>query len=148
DLVRYLRDRGVLAQQDRRWQLARSLPELERELPESVRSTIARKLERLDETDRKLLVAAAVQGHNFDSAVVSEATGVDPADVEERLEGLATIHALVRSEGNKEFPDLALTVKYRFVHVLYQNVLYGSLQPTRRAALSAKVAQSLVGHFG
>jgi predicted ATPase len=148
DLVRYLRDRGVLAQEDRRWRLGRSLPELERELPESVRSTIARKLERLDEADRKLLLAAAVQGHSFDSTVVSEATGVDAADVEERLEGLAQIHALVRSEGGKEFPDLVLTVKYRFVHVLYQNVLYGSLQPTRRAALSARVAQSLVAHHG
>jgi predicted ATPase len=148
DLVRYLRDRGVIAHEDQRWRLARSLYELERELPESVRSTIARKLERLDETDRKLLLAAAVQGHSFDSTVVSEATSVDPADVEERLEGLAQVHALVRSDGSKEFPDLVLTVKYRFVHVLYQNVLYGSIQPTRRAALSAKVAQSLVLHHG
>jgi predicted ATPase len=148
DLVRYLRDRGFLAQKEQRWQLARSLPELERELPESVRSTIARKLERLDETDRKLLLAGAVQGHSFDSTVVSEATGVDAADVEERLEGLAQVHALVRSEGSEEFPDLRLTVKYRFVHVLYQNVLYGSLQPTRRSTLSAKVAESLVAHYG
>ena len=53
--------------------LARSVADIERELPESVRSMIARKIERLDEADRRLLVAASVQGHEFDSATVSEA---------------------------------------------------------------------------
>jgi hypothetical protein len=135
-------------QEDGRWRLVRSLSELASELPESVRSTISRKIERLEDTDRKLLLAAAVQGHGFDSTTVSEATGIDAADVEERLERLDRVHALVRSAGSQEFPDLTLTVKYRFVHVLYQNVLYATLQPTRRAALSAKVVQSLVTRLG
>ena len=148
DLVRHLRDRGVLAEEDGRWRLVRSLPDLEHELPESVRSTIAQKIERLDETDRKLLLAAAVQGNRFDSTVVAEAAGIDAADVEERLERLDQVHGLVRSHGTDEFSDLAVTVKYYFVHVLYQNVLYASLQPTRRASLSASVAQSLVTHHG
>ena len=146
DLLRDLRDRGMFTQEGGAWRLARALPELG--LPASVRSTIARKLERLDDTDRKLLLAAAVQGHSFDSTIVSEVTGVDAAEVEERLEGLSEAHALVGPVGSGEFPDRTLTLKYRFVHVLYQNVLYGSLQPTRRAGLSAKVAQSLVGHYG
>jgi predicted ATPase len=41
-----------------------------------------------------------------------------------------------------------LTLDYQFVHVLYQNVLYGSLQPTRRAAISGSVAKALVKHHG
>jgi predicted ATPase len=39
-------------------------------------------------------------------------------------------------------------VRYRFVHVLYQNALYASLRPTRRASLSAAVAQGLAGYYG
>ena len=61
---------------------------------------------------------------------------MDPAEVEERLESLERVHVFVRRGEEMEFPDGTLTLKYRFVHVLYQNVLYASLQPTRRAALS------------
>jgi predicted ATPase len=148
DLLRYLRDRRVLSEEGGRWVVTRPLDEIERELPESVRSMIVRKIERLSETDRKLVVAASVQGHEFDSAVVSEALGIDPGDVEERLEALDRVHVFVRTFGEQEFPDRTLTMRYRFVHVLYQNVLYASLQPTRRASLSGKVAAALARHHG
>ena len=98
DLFRYLRDRHVIAQQDGRWELTRSLTEVERELPESVRSLIARKIERLDERDRRLLTAASVQGHEFDSTTISEALGSDAAEVEERLEALDRVHVF-RTDG-------------------------------------------------
>jgi len=148
DLLRDLRDRHVITEESGKWVVVGSIPDIERELPESVRGMIARKIERLDETDRRLLVTASVQGHEFDSAVVSEALGADPADVEERLDALDRIHVFVKLAGEETFPDHTPTLRYRFVHVLYQNVLYGSLQPTRRASLSAKVAQALVAHHG
>ena len=86
---------------------------------------IARKIERLDEVDRRLLVAASVQGHEFDSAVVAEAIEMDPADVEERLDALEHVHVFVKRMREHEFPDLTLSLQYQFVHVLYQNALYG-----------------------
>ena len=107
---------------------------------------IARKIEQVDERDRALLLAASVQGPEFDSAVVSEAIEMDPADVEERLDVLERVHVFVKRGSEYEFPDLTLTLHYQFVHVLYQNVLYASLQPTRRAALSGRVARALVAH--
>src|SRR5262249_51622876 len=118
------------------------------ELPESVRSMIERKIAQLGEEDRRLLVAASVQGYEFDAAVVSQALGLDAAEVEEQLEGLERVHGFVRLVREHEFPDRTLTLRYRFVHALYQNALYASLRPTRRATLSAAVAQGLVGHFG
>jgi predicted ATPase len=54
----------------------------------------------------------------------------------------------VRAVREQEFPDRTLTLRYRFVHVLYQNALYASLRPTRRASLSAAVAQALLGYYG
>jgi predicted ATPase len=148
DLLRHLRDRQVLAHEQGRWVLAQSLPELERELPESVRSMIERKIAQLGEEDRRLLVAASVQGYEFDAAVVSKVLGLDAAEVEEQFEGLERVHAFVRLVREHEFPDRTLTLRYRFVHVFYQNALYASLRPTRRASLSAAVAQALVGHYG
>src|SRR5262249_47729953 len=47
-----------------------------------------------------------------------------------------------------EFPDRALTLRYAFVHVLYQNALYASLLPTRKAAWSGVAAQALLDHYG
>jgi serine/threonine protein kinase/predicted ATPase len=148
DLLRYLRDRGNLVQGQECWTLAAALPDLLLELPESVRSMIQRKLDRLDEADRRLLAAAAVQGYEFDSAVVAAALGRDAAEAEERLAELERGHALLRRLREHEFPDGTPTVRYAFVHVLYQNALHATLQPTRRVALSAAVARTLLDHHG
>ncbi len=148
DLLRYLRERGVIAEADGRWSLAQDLPDLRRELPSSVRSMIQRKLDRLEEEDRMLLAAASVQGQEFDSAVVAGALGLHAAEVEERLQTLDRVHGLVRSVREQEFPDRTLTVRYVFVHILYQQALYHDLQPTRRASLGAALAQTLERHQG
>jgi serine/threonine protein kinase/predicted ATPase len=148
DLLRYLRDRQVLTHEQGRWTLGQSVPDLRRDLPESVRGMIQRKIDQLGEDDRRLLVAASVQGYEFDSAVVARVLQRDAAEVEERLDELDRIHAFVRMVREQEFPDRTLTLRYRFVHVLYQNALYASLGPTRRAALSAAVAQALLECVG
>ena len=48
---------------------------------------IQRKIDQLGEDDRRLLVAASVQGYEFDSAVVARVLERDAAQVEERLDG-------------------------------------------------------------
>ncbi|HEX5731429.1 MAG TPA: protein kinase [Blastocatellia bacterium] len=148
DLVRYLRDKQVIREAEGEWTLACSIAEIEQDMPESVRGMIQRKIDRLGDDDRRLLVAASVEGYDFDSAVIARALGLDPADVEERLEEMERVHALVRFVAEDEYPDRTLTLRYRFVHVLYQNALYGQLRPTRKASLSAAVAQALMGYYG
>ena len=148
DLVRYLKDEGVIAEEQERWALARDANAIEGKLPESVRGMIQRKMDQLDEEDLSLMLAASVQGYEFDSAVIAKALWQDPAEIEERLRSLDRIHAFIRLVKEREFPDRTLTLRYRFVHVLYQNALYGSLMPTRRAALSASVAEALLDFYG
>jgi TolB-like protein/predicted ATPase len=148
DLLHYLRDRQVLTSEQGRWTLRESVPDLQRDLPESVRGMIQRKIDQLGEDDRRFLVAASVQGYEFDSAVVARVLERDEAEVEERLDELDRVHAFVRIVGEQEFPDRTLTPRYRFVHALYQNALYASLRPTRRALLSAAMAEALLGFYG
>lgn len=148
DLLRYLRDQQVLTQDQGRWFLRRSVPNLREDLPESVRGMIQRKIDQLGDDARRLLVAASVQGCEFDSAVVAQVLKQDAADIEDLLGELERVHAFVRAVREHEFPDRTPTVRYRFVHVLYQNVLHASLQPTRRASLSASVAQAQRGFYG
>ncbi|HET9683644.1 MAG TPA: hypothetical protein VFP15_06040, partial [Gemmatimonadaceae bacterium] len=148
DLLHYLRTRGVIANGSDGWTLAQSVPVIEHELPESTRSMIQRKIEQLDDADRRLLSAASVQGYEFDSVLIAGLMTMDPADVEERLERLEHVHGLVRRAREHGLPDGALNVRYRFVHVLYQNALYAALTPTRRVSLSARAAQLLLEHHG
>jgi tetratricopeptide (TPR) repeat protein len=148
DLIRYLRDRNVIAQANGSWTVTQALPDVERELPESVRGMIERKIAQLGEEDRKLLIAASVQGYEFDSAVVAQVLNLEADQVEERLEKLERVFAFVKLVSEEEFPNRTLTLRYRFVHVLYQNTLYASLRPTRKASLSAAVAHSLESFHG
>jgi predicted ATPase len=148
DLLRDLRDRGVIVPDGGRWALVRALPDLQRELPESVRGIIQRKLDQLGEADRQLLMAASVQGPEFDSAVVARLLEREAADVEERLDVLQRVHALVRLVREQTFPDGVLTLRYGFVHVLYQNALHAAPQPTRKAAWSGAAAEALLDHYG
>ena len=171
DLVRYLRDRNVIRRTDfslvppetepteafatasltearATWTLAEALPDIERELPESVRGMIERKIAQLEPDDHKLLTAASVQGYEFDSAVIAKVLKLDADEIEERLEKLERVFAFVKLASEAEFPNGTLTLKYRFVHVLYQNALYASLRATRKATLSRDVALALEVCYG
>jgi serine/threonine protein kinase/tetratricopeptide (TPR) repeat protein len=148
DLLRDLRRRHVLRQQDGRWTVAEDLSTLERELPESVRSLIQRKMDALEDSDRRLLAAASVQGLDFDSAIVAAALSLDDEQVEDRLERLEREHALVRFVDEFENVDRSLTLRYRFSHHVYHNAFYDSLRATRRVALSRTIAEKLVQRTG
>jgi predicted ATPase len=148
DMVRHLRDSHAIREEHGRWISGESLPDIHRELPVSVRSMIRQKIGQLGDADLRLLATASVQGCEFDTAVVAGAVQRDAADVEERLEVLDRVHCFVRLVDERELPDHTMTLRYRFVHVLYQNALYDSLQPSRRASLSAAVADALLVHHG
>jgi tetratricopeptide (TPR) repeat protein len=139
DLVRYLRERGLSAD----W-----AEEIERNIPESLRGMIERKIETLDDEHRQLLRVAAVQGFEFDSAIVAQVLERDPADVEDALQSLERVHGIVQLLREQELPSRLFSLRYQFVHVLYQGALYGSVSPTRKAVWSGKVAEALEREHG
>jgi tetratricopeptide (TPR) repeat protein len=139
DLVRYLRERDAIED----W-----AAEIERNIPESLRGMIERKLERLDDGERQLLRVAAVQGFQFDSAIIAAVLERDPADVEDTLQSLDRVHGLVQLLREQEFPNRLFSLRYQFVHVLYQSALYASISPTRKAGWSSRVAGALEAAHG
>ena len=147
DVLRDLRRRQVIRQVDGRWIVEENLSELESELPQSVVSLIQRKLEALDEGDRKLLAAASVQGVDFDSAIVARALQLPADEVEDRLEKLEREHALVAFRDEFECADRSLTLRYRFAHHLYHNIIGESLRITRRVSLSRAIAEGLIARL-
>jgi serine/threonine protein kinase/tetratricopeptide (TPR) repeat protein len=144
DLLRDLRRRQVLRQQDGRWIVAEDLAALERELPQSVRSLIQRKMDALSDSDRRLLSAAAIQGIDFDSAIVASALQLDDEAVETALDRLEREHALVRFVDEAESASHEVTLRYRFAHYVYHQAFAESVRATRRVALSRAIAERLV----
>jgi predicted ATPase len=148
DLVRYLTNIGRFVEGADGWELAGEATVPSESLPDTVRSMIDRKIEQVDADDRPLLDAACVLGREFDSSSVGEAIGMDPIEVEDRLDRLERVHVLVRMLEETELPDGTLTLRYRFVHGLYQNTLFEALRPSRRVALSSALARTVTAHHG
>src|SRR6266850_526005 len=115
---------------------------------ESIRSLVQRKIDRVGETARELLVTASVQGREFDSAVLARALGMHSQDVEERLRVLDEVHGIIQRMREEELPDGRFTVRYRFVYGFYQEVCFASLAPTRKASLNASMAEALLTYYG
>jgi predicted ATPase len=147
DLLRYLRDRGLIIQSHGHWNLVSEVHDLHRELPDSIRGMIERKMNQLSEADHRLVLAASVQGPEFDSAVVAHLLDREPEDVEERLDVLERLHALVRLVREHAFPDGTLSLRYVFVHALYHNALYAALDASK-TSWSAAAAEVILGHYG
>jgi DNA-binding winged helix-turn-helix (wHTH) protein len=119
-----------------------------RDVSDSIRHMIQAKLDRLDDTHRQLLVTASVQGREFDSAVLAASSQLQSQDVEDALQELDEVHGLIRRIREEELPDGKFTVRYRFVYVLYQEACYASLAPTRKASLSASLAEAFLTYYG
>ena len=148
DLLRDLRRRQVLRQEDGQWILAEELDLLARAMPESMRSLVQRKMDGLDEVDARLLGAASVQGIDFDSAVIAAATDTPQEEVEDRLQRLEREHALVRFVDEWEGPDRWVTLRYRFAHHIYHNAFYNALRATRRIVHAKAIAERLIARNG
>ena len=145
DLVRDLKRRGAIVPRgDGPCVLAEGLSALARELPESVRSMIERKLGSLGNADRQLLSAAAVQGGDVCASVVAQALGLDESAVEDALDRLERDHAVVRFVDEFTCPDRTITPRYRFAHTLYRGALVEGLRPSRRGSLAGDIAGALV----
>ncbi len=144
DLLRDLRQRQIVRQQNGTWTLVDDVSALERELPPSVRSLIQRKMDALKDSDRRLLAAAVIQGVDFDSAVLAGVLQMDEEDVETTLERVEREHALVRFVEEAESSNRVLTLRYRFAHHVYHQAFAESVRATRRVALSRAIAERLV----
>lgn len=148
DVLRYLKDRGAVMQENGLWVLSPEFARTETELPESVRSMVQRKMEFITEEERRLLGAASVQGYQFDSAVLAKVLEWDPLEVEERLEKLETVDYFVKAGAEHDMPDGTLSCRYEFIHNLYQIAFYETLRPTRRSVLSGATARALLDYYG
>ncbi len=63
-------------------------------------------------------------GAEFSAAAAAAGADCSVEEVEQRCDSLARQGRLLRSSGAVEYPDRTLSARYRFIHDLYQEVLY------------------------
>jgi len=142
-LLQMLVERGDIRQLEGSWQLARPTAELELTVPNGVRGLIQKKLDSLGEEDLRALQYASVIGVEFSSSALASLLEADEVSVDEQLDPLARAHHLLDPLDDERLPSGVLTGRYRFAHVLYQNVLYETLVTKRRSLLHQKAAEHL-----
>ncbi|PWW24218.1 putative ATPase [Geodermatophilus normandii] len=110
------------------------------QVPAGVRDVLRRRLSRLPDQTRTVLLVAAVTGQEFDLDVVRAVTGVDDDDALAAVE--LTVSAGLVAE------DPAVVGRFRFAHALIREAIYGEISRARRARLHARVGQALLDHRG
>ncbi len=132
-LLSMLVDDEAVQQVDGLWVAVKPLKELE--VPSTITSLLAARLDRLGPTDRTVIERGAVMGQSFYRGGV-EALSPEPVRplVGESLDSLET-KELVRSTGDV-FVGLAV---YRFQHVLVRDVAYEGMLKRTRAELHASL---------
>ena len=131
ELWRHLVETGALRCDDSHWIAG---PELEGlSSPESVRSVVARRIDRLPGDARGLLEVAAVIGSTFGVDLLAETAGIDTAVALERLEP-AIASATIEPLGLGGF---------RFTHALVWRAIYDRLTTAQRATMHLAVANAI-----
>ncbi len=106
-------------------------------VPDSLRSLIASRLDTLEPTDRGLLQDAAVLGQVFTTDGLAAVSGMDAAELEERLRGLVR-RELLDVERDPASPERG---QHKFVQSLIREVAYGTLARRDRRSRHLAVAR-------
>lgn len=131
ELVRSLVQKGLVHQEGESWSFNGELTDLE--VPDSVQALVMSRLDRLDRPVQRTAQLSSVLGRSFTRPLVETLVG---DEVQGDLDAL-TEAGIIFPEGNGPAGT------YSFVHALSQQAVYGTLLPSRRTELHAKVAEIL-----
>jgi predicted ATPase len=132
--VRSLVETGALGGERGAYRLLHPLGRVE--VPATVQSILAARIDRLPAEDKRLLQTAAVIGKDVPYALLEAIADTDPAHLRE---GLARLQAAEFVYEASLFPDL----EYTFKHALSHEVAYGSLLADQRRMLHARILESM-----
>ena len=147
DMVQHAQtNRWIVRGEDGVWTFTARQDVWTTELPSSVSEMAAKKLDELDDDARDLLWKCSIQGVVFDAAIAATTLGIDPVDVERRLDRLASVHRIVTRLPSRA--SASRSVRYEFSHFLYFDALDRQERFEERRRLSALIAQAITGRPG
>jgi tetratricopeptide (TPR) repeat protein len=134
ELYRHLLEEGELYDAAGQFRIDFEIDETD--VPENVRLIIGRRLERLDENEKRVLAAAAVIGRSFSFQLLTEISQVDVDELFRVLEKAQQMGIIVPSAEGPERP-------FTFGHELVRQTLLAGISPPRQQRLHADVASAI-----
>jgi tetratricopeptide (TPR) repeat protein len=147
ELIRALQERGDLVRESNgHW---REGPALDWDaLPARVEGVFAERIARLSEELAQLLTVGSVEGEQFTAEVAARVQAINERQaIRDLSDDLQRRHRLVSAQGLVQYGPLQLSL-YRFLHNLFQQYLYGSLDEAERAYLHRDVGEVIETLFG
>jgi tetratricopeptide (TPR) repeat protein len=108
----------------------------ESDVPENVRLIIGRRLERLDDNEKRVLGAAAVIGRSFSFQLLSAICRIDVDELFTVIEKAQQMEVIVPSSEGPQRP-------FTFAHELVRQTLLAGISAPRRQHLHAAVAEAI-----
>jgi predicted ATPase/DNA-binding winged helix-turn-helix (wHTH) protein len=138
---------GALLEQDGAWALPAGVEALHNRVPDSLRQMIDMQLDWLSAEEQRMLEAASVAGVEFSAAAVAAGLAQETERVDDGCTSLARRGQFLRTNGERTWPDGTVAGGYRFVHALYQQVLYSRVSAAQRVRLHQRIGTRLeAGH--
>ena len=140
--------RGLIRPAEERWGLPDQIDDLALGVPERLRALIEHRIDALGQAEQRLLAVASAAGEEWSAALVAAALDMDSVAVDECCEALAGQGQMIAQAGITEWPDGVVAGRYRFLHALYQDVLYQRLAAAQRVRIHKCLAERLAAAYG
>jgi predicted ATPase len=130
------------------WRLTAPIGTVKVGVPDSIRQLIEAQIDRLDESDQRILEAASVAGLGFQLPAVSAALDDETLDIEGRCEALSRHHQFIRECRAHTLPNGQAVGRFAFVHAVYRHVLYERVSASRRMHLHRRIGERAETVYG
>ena len=130
------------------WRAAADFGELGKGVPESLTAMIHQKMETLSPEEQLLLEAASVAGREFVARVLAAGLGWTEDETELLCATLARQGTFIRDAGVLEWPGGSISARFRFIHALYREAVYGRVPAGRRSRLHRRIGEELEKAYG
>jgi class 3 adenylate cyclase/tetratricopeptide (TPR) repeat protein len=133
ELTQSLLENGSIEKKDDRYVLCKKLSDIQ--VPDTIQGIIAARLDRLDESLKRIMHVASVIGREFAFRILQSITGMK-ADLKSHLLNLQGLEFIYE---RRLFPEL----EYIFKHALTQEVAYNSLLLARRKEIHGRIGKAI-----
>ena len=118
------------------------------QVPPTLSEMVGQQFEVLAPDDRALLESASAVGLDFSAAAVAAGADLRFDDVEARCAELGRQRQFLEPCGSDTWSDGTVSGRYRFIHALYQQVVYERVPAGRRAQLHRRIGARLEAAHG
>jgi predicted ATPase len=145
--IRELKKAALVTRQANGWRLVGTAAQVQAALQDGLEAFFESRVRDLDDRDKLLLMTASIEGVEFDSLVLADATGLGPSECERRLSELSRNQQFIFYVGEDKSSLAKPVMRFRFDHASSRDFLRRKLTPTARQETSGRVAAGLEAEY-